>query len=474
MSIAEALKPGERIAPPVQTRAASEAEAKAAPAATPEVAEVREKFLPITREALLDRLTQPSVWGDGEAVKARRLFRYLDFWRRQSYSAKLLEMEQAYEPFSPDSDLLVTRKYAPEESLKLQKRVVAMTADLLQRANYTRVDTSDFKVLLNSKDNHYGLDLHVDEGAFEELLIFHRGSATRTGTRRDRKKLFLKKQEFEIPIYQRLFLLFKLKPEEKRISEVMAAERVDRKEATKIIKKLRGMLPPEVKSDFIYMKLFKNLPRTDIEMCFPNTKIKFRLFDKLKLGATAGGGLAGAVGTAGKLFVATNPVALAGAVLGLGGIAARQVTGFLNQKNRYMVTMAQNLYFHAMADNRGVITLLADRAAEEDAKEEMLLYTVLARERVNIADLADVDRAIEHYLQNVFEVQANFDVHDALERLMADGIVSQGADGMLKVLTPEAGIAHVDHLWDGYLDHLPDTHAEGVEFDGDEGLDLKT
>ena len=65
----------------------------------------------------------------------------------------------------------------------------------------------------------------------------------------------------------------------------------------------------------------------------------------------------------------------------------RQATNFINQRNRYMVVMARNLYFHAMADNRGVMTLLADRAAEEDIKEEMLLYSVLAKERINIRDL---------------------------------------------------------------------------------------
>jgi hypothetical protein len=472
MAVAEAARLGRSVPAAVVEAAPARAVTAAKEAEAPAEA-VREKFLPITRDALMDRLTQPAVWGPGEAVKARRLFRYLDFWRRQSYAAKLLELEQAYEPFSPDSDLLVTRKFSAEESLKLQKRVVHMVDDLLTRANYTRVDPANFHVLLNSKDNHYGLDLEVDSAAFEELLIFHRGAATRTESRRDRKKLFLKKQEFEVPIYQRLFLLFKLKPEEARIREVMASERVDRKDATKIIKKLRGMLPPEVKSDFIYMKLFKNLPRTDIEMCFPNTKIRFRMFDKLKLGATAGGGLAGAVGTAGKLIAATNPVALAGAAIGLGGIAIRQATNFINQKNRYMVTMAQNLYFHAMADNRGVMTLLADRAAEEDAKEDMLLYTVLAREKVNIRDLHDVDKAIEHYLHNVFDINVDFDVHDAAERLMQDGLVSQGADGTMSVMTPEAGAAHIDKLWDSYLDHLPDTHAEGVEFDGDDGSDVK-
>ncbi len=68
------------------------------------------------------------------------------------------------------------------------------------------------------------------------------------------------------------------------------------------------------------------------------------------------------------------------ALAGLGGVAVRQATAFINQRNRYMVVMARNLYFHSMADNRGVVTLLADRAAEEDFKEEMLLYCVLAKE----------------------------------------------------------------------------------------------
>ena len=93
----------------------------------------------------------------------------------------------------------------------------------------------------------------------------------------------------------------------------------------------------------------------------------------------------------------------------------RQASNFINQRNRYMVVMAQNLYFHAMADNRGVMTLLADRAAEEDVKEEMLLYSVLAKERVNIArPEGQVDEAIEQYLKETFDIDVDFDVEDAL------------------------------------------------------------
>src|SRR5262249_20165671 len=75
----------------------------------------RERFIPITLLALLDRLTVAAAWPAGMAIQARRFFRYLDHWRQQQYSARLLRFEQSYEPFSPDSDLLITRTYTEEE-----------------------------------------------------------------------------------------------------------------------------------------------------------------------------------------------------------------------------------------------------------------------------------------------------------------------------------------------------------------------
>ena len=329
-------------------------------------ADGREKFIPVTRAALMERLTRPQGWRGNEAKEARRFFRYLDYWRQAAYSAHLIEMGQTYEPFNPDSDLLVTRKYTDAEKATLQARLLEQTQMLLEQANYTRIDPADVELILTS-DSHYGLDLHVDMHAFDELLIYYRGASKRRLHRRDARKLYLFKEEYDVPIFQRLFVLFKLKPFDERVQEVMGEKKCERKTAERIVRKARGSLGAEINSDSIYMKLFKNIPRSDIEMCFPNTMVKFRLFDKLRLGVTAGGGLGmGVVGTATKLMVAANPVALAGAAVTLGGLAFRQGMKFIHKRNEYMVTMAQNLYFHALADNRGVMTVLADRAAEED------------------------------------------------------------------------------------------------------------
>lgn len=400
----------------------------------------------------------------------RRFFRYLDYWRQQQYNTRLLDLEQTYEPFSPDTDLLMTRQFTSDEKSVMQARVIEGTQKILEQANYKRIDPSDVSLIM-TRESHYGLDLDVDMHAFEEIMIYYRGATSRRETRRRYEK-FLRKEEFDVPIFQRLFLLFKLKPLEKRIAEIMEKDNLGRKDAERKAKRLRARLPPQVADRNIYIKLFKNIPRTDLEMVFPNTSVKFRFADKLKLGASAGGGLGmGVAGAAGKIaMLATNPLAAAGAVAGLGGIAFRQAMNFINQKQRYMVVMAKNLYFHSMADNRAVILKLAARAAEEDVKEEMLLYAVLAREPATKADIPAIDKAIENWLTKTFGITINFDVDDALSRLIADGIVREEPDGRLVTLPPREAALHIDAMWDALLDNLPEpVSVEGMELGADSG-----
>jgi len=114
------------------------------------------------------------------------------------------------------------------------------------------------------------------------------------------------------------------------------------------------------------------------------------------------------------------------------------------------------------------MTLLAEGAAEEDTKEEILLYSLLAKEDVHISEFGDADEAIERYLASTFGLDTNFDVEDALARLLRDGIVRQSPDGRLLALSPAEAAERIDSLWDGYLDQLTDAGSpEGAEYDGD-------
>jgi hypothetical protein len=136
----------------------------------------RERFIPVTRFALVDRLAQDAAWAPGEAREVRRFFRYLDHWRHQQYGAEMLELELAYEPFNPDSDLLLTRAFSGEERQRMLQRFMRGSERILGQANYERIDPHDVQVIL-TRESHYGLDLHVDFGAFEECLVYYRGAS---------------------------------------------------------------------------------------------------------------------------------------------------------------------------------------------------------------------------------------------------------------------------------------------------------
>ena len=83
-------------------------------------------------------------WPNGDAAQARRFLRYLDYWRRHSYAMQLLDLEQAYEPFSPDSDLLHTRTFSARGARgPCRSGWSRRCRELLEQANFTRVDPAE-------------------------------------------------------------------------------------------------------------------------------------------------------------------------------------------------------------------------------------------------------------------------------------------------------------------------------------------
>jgi hypothetical protein len=415
-----------------------------------------ERFIPVSRNALIDRLSNPQVWPPGMADDARRFFRYLDYWRKQRHATALMGLQDAYEPFSPDSDLFVTRHYTEAERRLMLADTLSGVTTMLTQANYIIIPREKIEATLISKDSHYGLDLKVDLDTFEELIVAYRGESVARAQRRKLSRFF-RKEEFTVPIFRRMVVLFKLKTPEKHIADVTAHQGFSPEKAEKLVRRARANIADEIKPDNVYIKVFKNIPKSDIEMVFPNTQVKFRMQDKVWLGITGSGALgAGVFGAAGKLALAfSNPITAAGAVGGIGMVLFRQVMNVMNQKQRYMRVLAQNLYFHSMADNGGAMTELAERAAEEDVKEEILLYSVLAKENVHRSDLREVDHAIQSYIERTFGLQVDFEVDDALQRLIADGLVHEDQAGNLIAKSPREAALHIDSMWDNILDVLP-------------------
>ena len=334
----------------------------------------KERFIPVSRFAILDRIGREDVWQPGEYQDAELLINYLAACRHLQYRDRLTRLKEAYLPFSPDRDTIQVLDFNLIQLEQKKKQLVEILRETVAQANYTEITPEEIIAYFKSK-SPYALNLKVDLSEFDELLLYSRGSSIRTYYKRDWRWLFLRKRRTDEPIFQRLFLLLKLKPTSERLREITISDSCDEEKAQKILDKKRRNLPEHATSDHVYLKLFKNINKSDLEMLFPNTEVEFKMFDKIRLGVTAGGGtVASVAGTATKVLAATNPIALAGAIFGLLAVIFRQVMGFFNQRAKYMMVLAQNLYFHNLANNRGVLTLLSDRAEEEDVKDDRLLY----------------------------------------------------------------------------------------------------
>lgn len=416
-----------------------------------------ERFIPVSAHDLIARLSQAEVWPAVDVQSVRTFFKFLVHWRHLSYSDRQHELMQLYAPFSPDADTKVAASIDPAQRAETQQRFVALVRELLARANYEEIGRARIESVL-SEQNPYGLALEVDLSEFEELHIFFRGLSETTVPPSAIEKYALLKKPITLSIYQRLFVMLKLKPVEVRVREIMLKEQIDEKKAEKVVAKLRKALPPTISGDFIYLKLFKFIPRADLEMLFPNTRVKMRQIDKVKLSVTAGGGgAAGIATTIAKLSTVaalTNPVTVGMALVGLGAVVVRQVSSVFATRTNYMAQLSKNLYFNNLANNHSVMAVIAERGEEEDIKEEVLLYTLLARSSMRRAELGDAKLAIEHYLQSEFGVRVSFDVEDALGRLMDCGIVFEAHDGTLVAMQPEQGARHIDEMWDKYLDQV--------------------
>ena len=317
------------------------------PGQKPGSASKRAHFIPVSRYGLRAKLVEMLKEDGADERQWQHALDCLAAWRHQQYRMRLLDLLEDYLPFSPDSDTANLVEHDDAGKDKARREFIEGIETLLVQANYVRLGADDLRRILAERSQH-GLSLQVDLSEFDDLVLYYRGIEVAIEEQRDPWRFYLKTNRFGVPTFQRLFLMLKLKPSEVRVAEIIAARQLDRTKAERIVRSRRRQLPIGVAASHIYLKVFKRIPQVDLEMLFPNTKIAFKPLDKVKLFVTCGGGTAaGVMGTATKILAATNPFTLAFGLLGFSAVVFRQGMNFFNTRNRYMMVLAQNLFFTA-------------------------------------------------------------------------------------------------------------------------------
>ena len=383
--------------------------------------DVLERFIPVSINELVDDLCKTDYLSE-EQQNQFRIFcnRYQALFHARSYQ-QLLALKQRYLVFSPDRDTLITREYSAKQYAEQFTGLDKNIKDILNKANFELLAEEHLTDAFN-KISPYGVKVSVNIHEFEEFALYYRGAATQTEYRRYWQSLFLKKKKIDVKIYRRLFILLKPKSLAQRIADLMQLKKISHAKAEKLAAKEMGLLGRATEGHNVYIKLFKNIPYSDLEMLFPNTRVEIRMFDKINLGVTGGGGPAGgAMAVLNKLTAVIDPIAAVTTIVGFIGVLWRQITKIFVQRTKYMAALTKNLYFYNLDNNMGALTYVFDLAEDEECKEALLAYFFLLSDGAQSSH--SLDQKIEAFIKRQYGIPMDFEVSDGINKLYQSSLL---------------------------------------------------
>ena len=220
------------------------------------------------------------------------------------------------------------------------------------------------------------------------------------------------KEEVVVPEFNRLVVVLKQKPHRRLGSEA------------------------DTKS--VFMKVFKDLPKTDLEMVLPGTRIQLSKLDKAMIVYPLASGLAillykilaDVIGFRDFLSLGLS-VAVSWSLAALfAGYGYKSYVSYTTKKTAYALQLTQSLYYQVIGTNAGVFARLVDEAEEPEVREALLAYFFLCQrsgERPMSANVLD-DR-IEEDLEKRLGLKVDFGIADGLGKLEILGLVRKETDG---------------------------------------------
>ncbi|HEY2881156.1 MAG TPA: TMEM143 family protein, partial [Pirellulales bacterium] len=376
---------------------------------------------------LIDRLCQEPRLSPADQEGFRRLCQLLDATLHFEYHAHFEDLKNAYAPFDSDSDTqsLTTLN---EHDRRARLDLLFERFDwLLERANFQRLSRADLESALQAV-SHHGLRLEVDLDYFDRLEMYCRGEMVRVEEHRRWTNLF-RTRRCEISIYQRLVIIFRLRPGSR------ATRHLDTKD--------------------VFIKLFKDVPKADLEMLLPGTRVKMSLRDRIKIVMPTVSGLAVSVYKAfkGALLAAAAGIYGILAVLGVTcGYGIRSFYGYLQTKQKYQLNLTESLYYQNLDNNAGVLSRLLNEAEEQENREALLAYFFLWRDAAGRGlAAAELDAQIERFLGQCLGRPVDFEVDDALAKLLRLGLARQNDDKRYFAISVTEALETLDRAWDSYF-----------------------
>jgi hypothetical protein len=190
--------------------------------------------------------------------------------------------------------------------------------------------------------------------------------------------------------------------------------------------------------DRVHIRLFKNVPKADIEMMFPGAQVRLTWLDTGKIGIPT---LWGIIMMASKLAKSFWIVALLSAfklvswalflfafLIAFVFYGIKSILSYGTTKRKYQLNVARSLYFQNLDTNLGALLRIEEEGEVQEICEALLAYFILLSRGYPL-EKEEVDRVAEDILQEIAGFRIDFDVDDALRDLTAAGLISCGEKG---------------------------------------------
>jgi len=397
--------------------------------------EDREHYIPLRKSDLVTLLCKDPKLDYRERDAFRQFCRLVGSIWHFEYLETLEKLKDSYAPFDPDSQCKPLKEMSPDEQPARIEKLFDGFVGLMERANFKRMSKKDIDDAVEGGASDWGINMEVDFDVFERIELFSRGEGIVSRTKRH-PLLFWRKVTKKVDCYQRLALLLKLRPHKR--------------------------LPPNIDTSRVFMKMFKDIPKLDLEMVLPGTRIQMPSLTKFKLGGsligTLGAGIAktwAAISTAVSTVVtggmtAVSNIAFVPFVV-LGGYAYKQWAGYQVTKQKYFKMLTESLYYQNLDNNAGVITQVLDEAEEQECRETILAYYYLWKYAPPTGWKSEqIDDYVEMELEGKLGLKVDFEIDDALAKLEKLGIVKQNGDRYIAAPLDKA-LEMLDYRWDNYF-----------------------
>ena len=355
----------------------------------------REHFIPIRRTRLVELLAG-NAKQSSEHAAFLRWCQQLTSVIHHEYHQRLEAIKNDYDPFNPDVATCGERERTSQEREEAATRLFANLTSVLRGANYLRLSRGEIEAAAEAASD-WGVHLNVDFGVFEHLEVFSRGDVSSTRWRR-RWRTGYRRESVEVDVYERLVVLFQLRDH----------------------KRLDGTVDTRA----IYLKLFKNIPKQDIDMLLPCGRFRMSWLDHGKVIVPTMSGFLMAVAKGFSAAVSAlihgfwGVVVFLGFVGGTAGYGVKSFLGYLRTKDKYQLNLTRSLYYQNLDNNAGVLFRVLDDAEEQECREAILAYALLQRRAGgNGWTKEELDTAAEDFLQDALGFAVDFEVEDALRKL---------------------------------------------------------